>query len=159
MNAFVLEFRLAVSGEIPKWKLVGRTTSLVKLREGRMTVGWQKPLESYCQWAIYTNNWGWVGCVWTDHTGCWPNRQIIKDARCESIYPAFLLLTASNTSGSPQSWGCCLTFKKIIKVWYFLISIAGRNSDFYQFAFKSPPIRGHYAPFPEQQEVGFMGTS
>jgi hypothetical protein len=39
MNAFVLEFRLIVSGEIPKWKLVGRTTSLVKFCEGRLTVG------------------------------------------------------------------------------------------------------------------------
>lgn len=30
MNDFVLEFRLTMSGEIPKWKLVGLTASLVK---------------------------------------------------------------------------------------------------------------------------------
>lgn len=38
MNDFVLEFRLTTSREIPKWKLVGCTASLVKLCEGRLTV-------------------------------------------------------------------------------------------------------------------------
>jgi hypothetical protein len=55
--------------------------------------------------------------------------------------------------------GMLLNIQKNHKSLVFLISIAGRNSDFYQFAFKFPHIRGHYPPFPEQQEVGFMGTS
>lgn len=100
---------------------------------------------------------GWAACEQTTlvagRTG-----KFIKDARREGIYPAFLLLTVSHTSGSPQPWGYCLTFKNH-KSLVFLISITCRNSDFYQFAFKSPHIRGHYPLFSEQREVAFMGTS
>lgn len=38
MSDFVLEFRLTTSREIPKWKPVGYSASLVKFREGRLTV-------------------------------------------------------------------------------------------------------------------------
>lgn len=38
MNDFVLEFRLTTSRELPKWKPVGGTASLVKFCEGGLTV-------------------------------------------------------------------------------------------------------------------------
>lgn len=155
MNDFVLEFRLTTSRELPKWKPVGGTASLVKFCEGGLTKSpWKTPANEL---FTPTAGAGWAACEQTTlvagRTG-----KFIKDARREGIYPAFLLLTVSHTSGSPQPWGCCLTFKNH-KSLVFLISITCRNSDFYQFAFKSPHIRGHYPLFSEQQEVAFMGTS